>query len=55
VTRDLPLVVGISRLDIQTQGETRFFFTPIEITKEGIVDKTTQNTHKATFQIEKTV
>jgi len=27
VTRDLPLVVGIERLDVQAQGETRFFFT----------------------------
>ncbi len=30
VTRDLPLVVGIDRLDVQTQGETRFFFSPPE-------------------------
>ena len=30
VTRDLPLVVAIDQLNVQTQGETRFFFSPPE-------------------------
>ena len=31
VTRDLPLVIRVDILDVQTQGETRFFFEPLEL------------------------
>jgi DNA helicase HerA-like ATPase len=51
VTRDLPVVVGIGRLDVQTQGETRFFFTPLETTTEGIVGKSTQHNYQTALQL----
>ncbi len=42
VTRDLPLVIGVDRLDVQTQGETRYFFAPAGALTERTDDRAGQ-------------